>query len=96
MARSFRPELESIDDVQAAMATFVTRAMEKLRAQQSLVQCITVFVRSNPFQKDAQYYRKALSVGFLTATNDTFVAMKGARMALKRVMVSGVSIKKLG
>jgi len=96
VARSFRPELTTIDDVQAAMATFVTRAMEKLRAQQSLVQCITVFVRSNPFQQHAQYYRKALSVGFLTATNDTFVVMKGARMALKRVMVSGVSIKKAG
>lgn len=96
VARSFRPELTTIDDVQAAMATFVTRAMEKLRAQQSLVQCITVFVRSNPFQPHAQYYRKALSVGFLTATNDTFVVMKGARMALKRVMVSGVSIKKAG
>jgi len=96
VARSFRPELTSIDDVQAAIATFVTRAMEKLRAQQSLVQCITVFVRSNPFQKDTPHYRKALSVGFLTATNDTFVAMKGARMALKRVMVSGVSIKKAG
>ena len=96
VARSFQPELATIDDVQGAIATFVTRAMEKLRAQQSLVQCITVFVRSKSVPSPCPYYRKALSVGFLTATNDTFVVMKGARMALKRVMVSGISIKKAG
>jgi DNA polymerase V len=96
VARSFQPELRSIDDITAAVSTFVARGMEKLRAQQSLMQCMLVFVRSNPFKANGPCYKNTVSVGFTTATNDTFLAIEGAKMALKKMRIPNISIKKAG
>ncbi len=94
-SRSFRPELTTFDDVNAALSLFVTRAMEKLRRQKSMTQMVTVFIRTNPFKKVAQY-RNAISIGLLAATNDTFRVSKIAKSALKDIYVSGIEIKKAG
>ena len=95
-SRSFQPELTDVDDVIAALTVFTTRAMEKLRRQHSLTQMITVFVRTNPFNPKLQQYRNAITIGFLTATNDTILVANAARAAIKQLVPPGVPIKKAG
>ena len=95
-SRSFKPELSHIDDIAAALSLFTTRAMEKLRKQQSMTQMITVFIQSNPFKEHVPTIRKAQSFGLLTATNDTIVVAKYARQLLHHLHEPGIPIKKAG
>ena len=93
-SRSFKPELTQLDDIASALALFTTRAMEKLRKQRSMTQMITVFIRSNPFKDHVPKVRRALSMGLLTATNDTVFVTKCARQLLHQLHAPGIPIKK--
>ena len=94
-SRSFQPELNDFDDIAAALTLFTTRAMEKLRAQNSLTQMITVFIRSNPFNNTTQY-RNGHTLSLYTATNDTIKVAQVVRLILKSIFKPGIKIKKAG
>ncbi|MEK9726492.1 MAG: Y-family DNA polymerase [Candidatus Margulisiibacteriota bacterium] len=94
-SRSFQPELNDLNDIAAAVSMFTTRAMEKLRAQHSLTQMITVFIRTNPFQNIPQY-RNARTISLDTATNNTILVIKVARHILESIYIPGITIKKAG
>lgn len=55
-SRSFGKCLRSIDQLREALACYVTRAAEKMRAQQSVCSNIMIFIHTNKFKKnDPQY-----------------------------------------
>lgn len=55
-SRSFSKPLTKQEDLEAAVATFVARAAEKIRSQGSLVSAITVSISTNRFKKDDYYH----------------------------------------
>ncbi len=94
-SRSFKPELTEFNDIAAALTLFTTRAMEKLRRQNSLTQMISVYIRTNPF-KDVPQYRNGITVSLFSATNDTIIVAKAARQMLKKIFKPGIEVKKVG
>src|SRR5260370_41573596 len=60
-AKSFGRPVESLAELEEAVATYTARAVEKLRNQGSAASCISVFITTNPFQQDAPQYANSLS-----------------------------------
>jgi len=60
-AKSFGRPVESLAELEEAVATYTARAVEKLRNQESAACCISVFLTTNPFQHDAPQYANSLS-----------------------------------
>lgn len=59
-SRSFSRRLTECQELSQALAEFYSRAAEKLRRQHSVAGCMTVFIRTNPFnQQEPQYQRSA-------------------------------------
>ena len=50
-AKSFGRPVESLAELEEAVATYTARAVEKLRSQESAASCISVFITTNPFGK---------------------------------------------
>jgi DNA polymerase V len=55
--RSFGKAIESLKELEEAMALYVTRGAEKLRGQGSAASMLQVFIRTNSFRKTPQYSR---------------------------------------
>ena len=59
VSRSFGQNVETIEGLQQALATYVSRAGEKLRSQELYAEVLTVFAMSNRFDKENAYYNSA-------------------------------------
>jgi len=77
VSRSFSTPIRSREELRQAVATYLARAAEKLRRQRQLCGCVTVFVRSSPFD-GSSFYSNAATVRLTTASNDTGVLLAAA------------------
>jgi DNA polymerase V len=77
VSRSFSQPITSQSELREAVATYLSRAAEKLRRQQQRAGAITVFVRSNPFN-GTSFYSKSATVSLPLASNDTAVLLQAA------------------
>lgn len=77
VSRSFSIPIETREELRQAVATYLARAAEKLRRQRQLCGCVTVFVRSSPFD-GSSFYSNAATVQLITASNDTGVLLAAA------------------
>ncbi|MCX5938854.1 MAG: DUF4113 domain-containing protein, partial [Cyanobium sp. LacPavin_0920_WC12_MAG_62_9] len=66
-----------LPQLKQAIATYLSRAAEKLRRQGQRTGAITVFVRSSPFN-GTSFYSRAATVGLAVASNDTAVLLAAA------------------
>ncbi|KTR06460.1 DNA polymerase V subunit UmuC [Aureimonas ureilytica] len=95
-SRSFGRPVESADEMQEAVATYMSRAAEKMRRQGLVTASITVFVNTNRFrEQDAQYYATQ-TVRLPVATADTGKLIRAALHGLKCIWRPGFSYKKAG
>ncbi|MDO9177451.1 MAG: Y-family DNA polymerase [Agitococcus sp.] len=95
-SRSFGELVTELEDLEAAIATHISRAVEKLRRQQSTASILTVFIKTNPFrQQDAQYHPHK-SVALVLPSNDLSVFQKAANEALRSIFKTGYWYKKAG
>jgi DNA polymerase V len=77
VSRSFSTPVTTVAELRQAIATYLSRAAEKLRRQRQRAGCLTVFVRSSPF--DGQpFYSNAATVTLPLASNDTAVLLAAA------------------
>lgn len=60
-SRSFSHKLTLLQELIPAMAEFACRATEKLRQQHSVTNCVTTFIRTNPFAELEPQYQRAAS-----------------------------------
>lgn len=95
-SRSFSRRLQRMDDLSRALAEYCSRAAEKLRQQQSLTGCITVFIRTSPFAIQNPQYQRAASVKLPNATQDTRVIIGIALNILKTIYKPGFDYQKCG
>ncbi|MBX7150730.1 Y-family DNA polymerase [bacterium] len=94
--RSFGKIVTEIDDLKEAVATYVTRAAEKLRKQNSVAQMLTVFLHTNPFSETAKQYYKSASWTFQVPTDDTGEMIQHALQVLDKIFRKGYRYKKAG
>jgi DNA polymerase V len=77
VSRSFRRPLNSVRELKEAVATYLSRAAEKLRQQRQRAGAITVFVRTSPFD-GRPFYSNAARVRLAVASDDTAVLLAAA------------------
>src|SRR5664280_2427706 len=95
-SRSFSRRLTEYQELSEALAEFCTRAAEKLRQQHSVTGCITVFIRTNPFNPKEPQYQRAASVKLDAATQDTRAIIATANRMLKEIFRPGYNYQKCG
>ncbi|MFI3222605.1 MAG: Y-family DNA polymerase [Methylococcaceae bacterium] len=95
-SRSFSRRLTEYKELYAALAEFCSRAAEKLRRQQSITGCITVFIRTNPFNQQEPQYQRSATLKLSAATQDTRVIIKAANRLLTEIFKTGYGYQKCG
>lgn len=95
-SRSFGHYLSSFDEIAEALAHYAARACEKMREQSSKTQGIHVFLRTNRFNVDKQYFSKGINFSFATPTNDSRLIITHAKQCLKKIFQPGLEYKKTG
>lgn len=94
-SRSFGDSVQSIKELREAVATHVTKVCERLRAQDSVCNAISVNIRTSPFAND-KYYRGSGGKEILSPTSNTKKVIKYALSALDELFKEGYNYKKAG
>lgn len=95
-SRSFGRPVETLDEMREAVATYVSRAAEKMRRQDLITPSLQVFVNTNRFrEQDAQYYGQH-TVHLPVATADTGRLIRAAMHGLSCIWKAGPRYKKAG
>jgi DNA polymerase V len=95
-SRSFSRRLTQYSELSAALSEFCSWAAGKLRRQQSLTGCITVFIRTNPFNPHEPQYQPSASVKLDAATQDTRTIISTANRLLREIFKAGYGYHKCG
>jgi DNA polymerase V len=95
-SRSFGRRLTEYKELSTALAEYCSRAAEKLRRQRSVAGCITVFIRTNPFNQNEPQYQRSASAKLDSATQDTRVIISMANRLLTEIFKMGYGYQKCG
>jgi DNA polymerase V len=95
-SRSFSLRLTEFSEISEALAEFCSRAAEKLRYQNSVTGCITIFIRTNPFNPNEPQYQRVVSIKLASATQDTRAIIATASRMLKEIFKAGYGYQKCG
>ena len=93
-SRSFGEPVTMIGEIGAAVSTFVTRACERLRGQDSICGAIHVSIETNRFA--ASPYANGVTVPLPDPSDDTRILTGAALSGLRRIFRSDHSYKKAG
>ena len=95
-SRSFASPIDTWNDMEEAVATFMTRAAEKLRQQHCVAGVLSVSLATDPYNETERRYANHVSVHLPTATDDTLELIRQARLAIRQIWKSGYRYKKAG
>lgn len=95
-AKTFGREVKSVEELEEAIGTYTARAAEKLREQDSLTCCLTVFVKTNTFKKDIPQYANSFTFEFDYPTAYTPELLRHALIGLHAIYREGYSYYKAG
>ena len=95
-SRSFSRRLTEEAELSKALAEFCSRAAEKLRHQKSVAGCVTVFIRTSPFNEQEPQYQRSASIKLSTVTQDTRTIITAANRILSEIYKKGYSYQKCG
>jgi DNA polymerase V len=93
-SRMFGKRLKELPPIKEAVATYMMRASEKLRAQKSLCKKIRVSIRTSMFNPDEAKYANGVMVDLPFPTDDVRLLTASAVDALDRVFRPGFSYSK--
>jgi len=94
--RSFGKLLTNLEDVEQAVTTFARRATERIRSESLAASCISVFLRTNPFDKKSPYYSNGASRTLPYPTHDSITIIETALTLTKRIFKNKYQYKKAG
>jgi len=95
-SRSFGRPVETLCEMQEAVASYVTRAAEKLRAQRGLARSMIVFIGTNPFRESDPQYSNGISCGFPVPLSYTPHMIRYGLRMIERIYRPGYRYKKAG
>ncbi|QIE91117.1 MULTISPECIES: translesion error-prone DNA polymerase V subunit UmuC [Pseudomonas] len=94
-SRSFGNKVHALEDLQEAVAGFVSTAAGKLRSQGSLANCIQVFAKTSPFSAGEQYSGSRI-LAMPYPADDTRDLLRAALTGLKALYRPGYAYAKAG
>lgn len=95
-SRSFGQRMTALEDLIEALSYYVQDAVRRLRSQAMRCMHIAVFLQSNPFDKQAQYFNKSLSIDLIESSDDIRILMRASIDLLTQIYCPGVHYKKCG
>jgi len=95
-SRSFGNLVESLEELEEALANHVARAAEKIRRYGLLATRMEVFLRTNRFRKEDPQYCPGIGITLDRPTHATGELMSTARELLHRIYRPGYRYKKTG
>lgn len=95
-SRSFGERLTELADLEEALSSYVASAAEKLREEELVTSCLTVYITTSPFLKPPDYYANALTLTLDEPTAYTPLLISAAKKALGRIYRKGFLYKKAG
>lgn len=94
-SRSFGKVTNSMQYVKEAIATFTSRAAEKMRKQKSAAHILHIFLRTNPFKSTPQYHNGVM-IEFPIATDSTAEMIKMAEKGVEQIFRPEYEYHKVG
>jgi len=95
-SRTFGSYIHSLPELEEAVSTYIARAAEKLRRQDSVANAVEVYIRTNPFNEKHPQYQQAIAVPLTQATSDTVRLTRAALWGLRRIYRPGYAYQKAG
>ena len=95
-SRSFGQVVDECEDLQDALAHFVSNAAKKLRDQHSVAAVLQVFIMTDRFRTDRPQYNPSVSIPMPIPTANTISLQKWAIAGLKQIYRPGYGYKKAG
>jgi DNA polymerase V len=96
VSRSFGKSIKSREVLREAVSFHAGRAAEKLRFEGQKCRLITVFIRSNPFNKKINQIYSSNFVEIAHATSDSRIIIKTANNILQKIYREGFEYSKAG
>jgi DNA polymerase V len=95
VSRSFGRPITSLSEMREAVATYTTRAAEKVRRHNMAAGVMTVFLMTNRFTEEPQY-SQSVTMPLPVATQDTAELIRYALRGLEHVFREGYRYQKAG
>ncbi len=95
-ARTFSKIVTDYQFVEEAISDFASKTARKLRKQNSLANLLTVFIRTNKFDKNKTFYSNSFTIQITPASNSSIQLIKYAQTALKIIYKDNYDYKKAG
>lgn len=95
-SRSFGQAVTAIEDIQDALAHFVSNAAKKLRDQNSVAAMLQVFIMTDRFREDRPQYCPSVTIPLTTPTANSMTLQGWALAGLESMYKSGFHYKKAG
>ena len=96
VSRGFGRRVRDYRHLEEAVATYASRAAEKLRRQGLAANTLTVHIRTSPFDGDQERYANAAAWVFPEAVFDTPSLIRAARRGLRKIYRPGLAYQKAG
>lgn len=95
-SRSFGQLVYELPELEEAVASYVAKAAEKLRNQDTLAGSVQVHIRTNIFKPEVPQYQRAITVPLPESSSDTRVLTMWALRVLRRIYRPGFGYHKAG
>lgn len=95
-SRSFPGMITGREELCTHISNYASRCAEKLRRQHSVCNILTVFIATNWFRKDLEWYSGMINVTLRTASANTTELVAAASDAMNRIFRPGLSYKRAG
>lgn len=94
--RSFDRDYRTFDELRERVSTFTSMSAEKLRAQGSMCRRLTVFIETNRFRDEDNFYANSIVVKFPFPTSSTLELVNFAISGLKHIFREHKNYKRAG
>jgi DNA polymerase V len=95
VSRSFGRPISTLNEMREAVATYTTRAAEKLRRHRLAAGVLTVLLMTNPFKNEPQY-GNSIKITLPVATSDTAELIAYAMPGIDHIYEAWYRYKKAG
>ena len=95
-SRSFGRQVETLSELEEAVANYAVKATRKIRSECSLASALQVFINTNRFREDQEQYANSRTLVFDEPTDDPIRIVKNAKHLLASIFRKGYAYKKAG
>ena len=95
-SKSFGYQVETLNELREALATYITQAAVKLRLQQSTTGCLQIYLTTNRFSKTQPLYAARETINLAEPTADTGTLIKHGLERLQKIYRPGLRYQKCG